>query len=98
MNTSAAKDCPKCQRLRRGLPEKTARACSACLRWQYLYQATFVTFGGAVFKHLACVACAQGAWCRDMLEGDENAGECAYRTHVHAPGGCPGSAKNKAQT
>ena len=87
---SAPRECPKCLRLRRGLPEKHARCCPRCLRWQYLYQATFAEFPGAVFKHLACLACGQAAWCRDMLEGVEgqDAGACAYRTHVHGPGEC----------
>jgi len=83
------KDCPKCQRLRRGLPEKTARGCTKCGRWQYLYQAPFVIFHEAVFKHLACVACGQGAWCRDMVEGGEEADACSRATHMHAPGQCP---------
>jgi hypothetical protein len=45
----------------------------------------------ALVKHLACVACGQGAWCRDMREGATvRTPSCAYRTHVHAPGECPG--------
>ncbi len=64
---------PKCSRLRREFPEETARGCRACGRWQLLYQAPFNEFHGAVFKHLACVACGQGAWCRDFVEGGPEA-------------------------
>ena len=32
----------------------------------------FVQFSDAVFRHLACLACGQAAWCRDMLEGAED--------------------------
>ncbi|MGA7124409.1 MAG: hypothetical protein WBY94_30185 [Polyangiaceae bacterium] len=89
-----AQECPKCLRLRRGLPEGTARCCSLCLRWQFLYQASFVEFAGAVFKHLAGVACGAGAWCLDTLEAadvdgrgqSETARACAHNAHVHAPG------------
>jgi hypothetical protein len=43
-----------------------------------------------VDKHLACVACGQGAWCRDMVEGGADAAACARGTHMHAPGPCHG--------
>jgi hypothetical protein len=82
-------ECPKCLRLRRALPENTARCCGQCLRWQNLYQCRFAILTHAVYMHIACVACGRGAWCRDMLEGDEHADACSYRVHVHAPGECP---------
>jgi len=75
--------------MRRSLLEETVRYCSKCLRWQYLYQAIFIEFPRAVFRHLACVACGQAAWCRDMREG-EDPRLCAHKAHTHAPGQCPG--------
>ena len=78
-------DSPKCSRLRRELPEETARGCRACGRWQLLYQAPFNEFHGAVFKHLACVACGQGAWC----EISSRAGP------RRAVGECPGGRSGK---
>jgi hypothetical protein len=88
---TSARECPKCLRLRRTKPEKTPGWCSRCGRWQSLYQAPFLTFHEAVFKHLACVACGQGAWCRDFppLVDLEQGDRCSYRAHVHAPGECP---------
>jgi hypothetical protein len=89
---NAAAKCPKCLKLVRVLPEKTARGCSKCGRWQYLYQAPFAGFFEATFKHLASVACGQGAWCRDMVEGP-GADACARLTHVHPVGECPGDVR-----
>jgi len=85
-----AKRCPKCLRMIRVLPEETARGCSLCGRWQFLFQSPFVTFAGAVHQHLACVCCGEGAWCRDMVDGIGDAAACARDTHMHPPGPCIG--------
>jgi hypothetical protein len=77
--------CPKCEALSRSRHEQTAGWCPRCKRWQFLYQASFWTFHSAVFRHLACVACGESAWCRDMRELPEG-GACAYNAHVHAVG------------
>jgi hypothetical protein len=81
--------CLKCLRLQRTKHKQTAKGCRLCGRWQSLHQAAFITFGGVVYQHLACVACGQGAWCRDFVGGPD-ATACAYFTHVHAVGECPG--------
>jgi predicted NBD/HSP70 family sugar kinase len=43
-----------------------------------------------VERMMGCVACVEGAWCRDFVEGGPKARECARRTHVHTAGECPG--------
>ena len=80
-------ECPKCQRLQKR-PENTVGHCSKCQRYQFIYQAPWRGFAQATFRHLGCVQCVDGAWCRDFaLEGD---GQCAFRAHRHEVGKCPG--------
>jgi hypothetical protein len=73
----------------RSRPERTVGHCSACQRWQYLYQASLFEFPGAVHRHLACVECGAGAWCRDLAIHPE-ADRCAYGAHKHPVGECVG--------
>jgi hypothetical protein len=58
-----------------------------CRRFQFIYQATFVEFSDAVHKHLACVVCGQGAWCRDLVVRPDGV-RCAYRAHRHPLEAC----------
>lgn len=81
-DVDSAPKCPKCVRLQRTGHDQTVGRCPRCGRWQYLYQAAFHGFGDAIYQHLGCVACGDGAWCRDFVERPD-AGGCAYRTHVH---------------
>jgi hypothetical protein len=60
-----------------------------------LYQLRFEDFAAARYRHLACVKCHVGAWCRDFWTRP-NAGACAKGGHVetfdqHTVSGSPTS-------
>jgi hypothetical protein len=74
-------ECPKCAKVRGALDEKTPGWCSRCHRWQMLYQLRFEEFAAARYRHLSCVKCHLGAWCRDFWTRP-NAGACAKAGHV----------------
>jgi len=76
-------DCPRCQQIRAGLADKTPVWCSKCGRWQFVYQPALATLLGATYRHYACVACHDGALCRDMWIRP-NAVACARECHVEA--------------
>jgi hypothetical protein len=78
----AATKCPKCLRLLRERHDQTVGWCPRCERWQFIYQSDWRSYGEAQFQHLGCVACGDGAWCRDLVERPD-AGGCAYGAHVH---------------
>ena len=46
-----------------------------------LYQLRFEEFAAARYRHLSCVKCHLGAWCRDFWTRP-NAGACAKAGHV----------------
>jgi hypothetical protein len=79
-----ASKCPRCLRLLRQKPDHTPGVWTHCWRWQFLHQAPWLAFSEAVYQHLGCIACGQGAWCRDVEEHPE-CGGCAYYCHVHEP-------------
>jgi len=74
-------DCSRCAAIRRALSKDTPGWCSRCGRWQFLYQLEFEGFVAAHFRHLACVNCHAGAWCRDFWMRP-NAVACARASHV----------------
>ncbi len=74
-------ECPKCTRIRKGLDPRTPGWCPLCRRWQLLREPSFVAFPGGKYRHLACVECRLGAWCRDFWSRP-NATRCASDGHV----------------
>jgi hypothetical protein len=75
--------CPKCSNLREHLPPKTPGWCPLCGRWQLLREPKFAVFPSGRYRHLACVECHLGAWCRDFWSRP-NATRCAEDGHVEA--------------
>jgi hypothetical protein len=76
-------ECSRCSNARRALHATTPAWCSRCHRWQMLYQLPFADFPGAQYRHLSCVQCHVGAWCRDFWTRP-NAAACAKSGHVEA--------------
>jgi hypothetical protein len=77
------RECPKCAAVRQALDPKTAAWCPICHRWQFLSELEFEEFLGGRFRHLGCVGCHRGAWCRDLWTRPDAAG-CARESHVEA--------------
>lgn len=78
--------CRRCARGQRGRP-KLPGGCRRCGRWQFLEQLSWAEFPSAVHRHLACVECGSGAWCRDFVVGPDRAA-CATQVHVHGDSPC----------
>ena len=74
-------DCPKCLRIRKGLDSRTPGWCPLCRRWQLLRETSFEAFPGGRYRHLACIECKLGAWCRDFWSRPTAIG-CAREGHV----------------
>src|SRR5712691_3945612 len=66
-----------------GYDAPLAGLCPLCRRWQRPSEPSFAAFPGGRFKHLACVECHLGAWCRDFWSRP-TAVRCAAEAYVEA--------------